>query len=195
MSVVGSGISRRRLLAFGAGGAALLACGGGLSWLSLGYRVADGDVPVATTVKELAIVRAIVEALLPEDGDLPSGLALGVHQRIDEELWAMPPHLREDLKSALQLLEHLPPVFGFPGRLTRLSPADRERAFVAFLRAGPTPIVQAATALKQMCHLFYFARDEAWAGIGYDGPWIATPKPPPSALRYAEALAAARGAR
>lgn len=190
-----SGVSRRRLFAFGLGGTALLACGGGLSWLTVGYRIGDDDVPIAMSVKEMAIVRAIVDALLPADGDLPSGLQLGVHQRIDEELWSMPAHLRDDLKSAIQLLEHLPPAFGFAGRLTRLSPEQREAALLAFLRAKPTPVVQAATALKQMCQLFYFARDEAWPGIGYDGPWVKTPRPPPSSVRYAELVAAARGGR
>lgn len=185
--------TRRRMLTFGVGGAALLACGGGLSWLTLGYRLAPGDAAIGLSVKELAIVRAIVEALLPADGDLPSGITLGVHQRIDEEVWSAPDAVRADLSAAIQLLEVLPPVFGHAGRLTRLRPEQRAAALAAMMTQGPTPVVQAATALKQMCHLFAYVHEATWPAIGYDGPWVAVARPPPSSVRYAELLAA-RGA-
>jgi hypothetical protein len=182
------------MLALGGGGAALLGCGGALSWLTVGYALPPGDAPIGLSVKELAIVRAIVEAVLPEDGDLPSGLSLGVHQRIDEEVWSAPDDVRADLSAAIQLLEVLPPLYGFPGRLSRLRPDQRVAYLEALLRAGPTPIVQAVTALKQMCHLFAYVHDRTWAAIGYDGPWVSIPRPPPSSVRYAELLTAARRA-
>ena len=185
-------LTRRRLLAFGLGGTAALACGGALSWFTLGYAVGPGDAPIGLSRKELAIVRAIVEALLPADGDLPDGLSLGVHQRIDEEVWSAGDVLRGDLKSAIVALEHLPPLFGWPHRLTRLAPADRLAFLERALRASPTPVVQAATALKQMCALFYWGRPETWGAIGYDGPWVPQ-RLPPSSVRYAELLQSARG--
>jgi hypothetical protein len=184
-------VTRRRLLTFGLGGAVLLACGGGLGWVTAGYRVDPGDVPIGLSIKELAVVRAIVEALLPADGDLPGGLALGVHQRIDEEVWAAPDPVRSDLKSAIVLIEHLPPLLGFPGRFSRLAPDEREACLRAMLLAGPTPVVQAAVALKQMCSLFYYSRAETWGALGYDGPWVPE-KPPESAVRYRERVQAAR---
>jgi hypothetical protein len=189
---VSAALSRRRLLAFGAGGAALLGCGGALSWLTVGYSLPPGDVAVGLSVKELAIVRAIVEALLPEDGDLPSGLSLGVHQRVDEEVWSAPDDVRSDLRAAIQLLEVLPPLYGFPGRLTRLRPDQRLACLQALRTAGWTPIVQAVTALQQMCHLFAYVQPGSWPAIGYDGPWVGVERPPPSSVRYAEVLAAAR---
>ncbi len=190
---VGTGvISRRRVLAFGVGGAALLLCGGGLSWLRLGYSLPVGDVAIALSVKQLAVVRAVVEALLPATQDLPSGVELGVHQRIDEELWAAPDEVRADLALALELIEHLPPVHGFSGRLTRLSVAQREAFLLGCLRSELTPVVQAVVALKQMSHLFYYCEDHTWSAIGYDGPWVQQPRPPASAVRYAELLASRR---
>ena len=178
----------RRVALFGIGGAVLLTCGGGLARLSSGYTLAPGDRAIGLDEKELAIVRAIVETLCPADGDLPSGIALGVHQRIDEEVWASAPAMAADLRSAITWIEHLPLVRGFGGRFTRLSPADREACFRALLLAGPGPIVQAAAGLKQLCFLFYYARPETWPAIGYEGPRVATPKPPESSLRYAELL-------
>lgn len=178
----------RRVALFGIGGAVLLTCGGGLARISTGYTLAPGDAAIGLTVKELAIVRAIVETLCPADGDLPSGIEIGVHQRIDEEVWASSKAMAADLRSAISWMEHLPLVHGWGGRFTHLSPADREACFRDLLLAGPGPIVQAATGLKQLCLLFYYARPETWPAIGYDGPWVATPKPPASSLRYAELL-------
>jgi hypothetical protein len=184
----------RRAALIGLGGAAVLGCGGALSWLTLGYHLAPGDVPIGLDAKHLAIVRAIVETLAPADGDLPSGVSLGVHQRIDEELWSVPDEVREDLRAAIALIEHLPPLFGSWGRFTRLPRAEREAYYERLLQAGPRPVVQAAVALKQMCTFFYYNCPETWAAIGYDGPWVQTAKPPASSERYAELLAAARGA-
>jgi hypothetical protein len=187
--------TRRRLLAFGVAGTAALTCGGGLGWLTLGYDLDAGDVPIALSTKELAVVRAIVDALLPADGDLPSGLSLGVHQRIDEEVWAADDALRADLAASLHLLEHGPVLLGFPGRLTGLSAEQRLDVLERALRSGPTPVVQAVLGLKQMCHLFYFTHPATWDAIGYDGPWISPAKPPPSAVAYQRLLAAAREVR
>lgn len=183
---------RRRTVLFGLGGAALLAAGGAALTLTSGYRLGPDDVPVACTVKELVIVRAIVEAVLPADGDLPGGLDLGVAQRIDEELWSMPPTLRDDLRSALAVLEYWPLLKGWGGRLTRLEPAARAEILAAAMASGPRPVAQAASALKQMCHLFYYASEGPWAAIGYDGPWVKTPSPPPSSVAYRALLDAAR---
>lgn len=184
-------LSRRRLLASGLGGAVLV-CGGGLSWLTLGYRLPEGEVAIGLSVKELCVVRALVEAMLPAESDLPSGLELGVHVRIDEEVWAGPDAVRADLSAALQLLEHLPPLFGHPGRLTSLSPARRLAFLEQALRHGPQPVVQAVVALKQMVHLFFYVHPRTWAAIGYDGPWVPEARPPASSRAYAELLAARR---
>lgn len=181
----------RRVALFGLGGAALLTCGGGLSWVSLGYGLPQGARPIGLTLKQLCIVVAIVEALLPADGDLPSGTSLGVHQRIDEEVWSASAGLADDLRSAIGIIEHLPPLYGFYGRFTRLSVEDRLACFDMLLRAGPTPIVQSAVALKQLCSFFYWSHETTWQAISYDGPWVKRAVPPASSLRYAELLAQA----
>lgn len=184
-------IGRRRLLAFGLTGTALLAVGGGLSWLTLGYRLAPGDAAIALSVKELAVVRAIVATLLP-GGEAPDGLALGVHQRIDEEVWSAPDGVRADLKAALHLLEHLPPMLGFAGRFSSLDAASREACFARWLTHEQTVIVQAAVGLKQMAMLFAYTRDPTWEAIGYDGPLVQHVRPSPTSLAYAELLASRR---
>ncbi len=186
-------VNRRRFLALGVAGTALLGLGGTLSWLKLGYGLAPGDIAIGLSTKKLAIVRALVEVIAPAADGFPGGLALGVHQRVDEEIWATTPDDASDLRSAIQLLEHLPPFFGFAGRFSSLSAEKRTRCFEAYLRGGPTVVVQAAIGLKQMIHLFTYGSEPTWVSISYEGPWIRTPKPPASALHYADLLAKARG--
>jgi gluconate 2-dehydrogenase subunit 3-like protein len=185
-------LTRRRVLSFGLGGAVLLACGGALGSLSTGYALAPGDAAIGLTVQQLAIVRALVEALFPADGDLPAGLDLGLHQRIDREVWASSDVLRSDLRSAVSLLEYAPLLYGFGHRFTRLDPPAREAAVRALLDRGPKPVVQAVVALKQLCSLLYYAHPSTWPAVGYDGPWVPE-KPPESTLRYEQLLEAARG--
>lgn len=183
--------TRRRFLAAGLGGAALLGVGGALRWVSSGYALPAGDVCLALSTKEMVIVRSLVEALFP-GGDMPSGLELDVHQRVDEEVWAQPDDVRSDLKAAVQLLEHAPPLFGTFGRLSSLGVQERLSVYLAMLQRGPDVVVQAALALKQLTSMHYFSHPKVWPHLGYDGPWVREAKPPASHLRYRELLERAR---
>lgn len=184
--------TRRRWLQAGAASAALLTAGGALRWVSGGYALPGGEVAIALTAKEMVVVRAVVEALLPGGDGLPSGLELGVHQRVDEEVWAQAEPVRQDLKAALMLLEHGPPLLGRFGRLSSLPVPDRVVVLERMLLSDVGVAVQAAAALKQLCHLHYFAHPSVWPHLGYDGPWMLVEKPPPSRLRYEELLARRR---
>ncbi|MFL5345709.1 MAG: hypothetical protein ACJ8AT_13015 [Hyalangium sp.] len=97
-------MTRRRLLATGLGGGVLLLVGSGLRWFASGYQLLPGEAALGLSVKELCVVRSLVEEMFfPASGALPSGMALGVHQRVDEEVWSQPQAMREDLQSAIQL--------------------------------------------------------------------------------------------
>ncbi|MCK6548243.1 gluconate 2-dehydrogenase subunit 3 family protein [Myxococcota bacterium] len=185
-------VSRRRLLQLGLGGSAVLAAGGGLRWFALGYSLAPGERAVSLGTKELAIARALVETLCPADGDLPSGVSLGVHLRFDEEAWASSASFRDDLVAALGVLEHCPPLFGRWARFTGLDLRAREEVFRRMLSSERDVLAKVAFALKQMVHAFYWAREETWPASGYDGTWIVDAKPPASAVRYRELVARGR---
>lgn len=179
---------RRRLLKVGLGGTLLLAGGGLLGWrvFEAGYGrfIASGEVPIALSVKEFAVVKALVRALLPADDGFPSGESLGVPQRIDEEVWAAAPALRRDLKAGVQLLEHATALHGFSSRFTRL-PETSQRAYVEKLLAGSNnTLCLIALALKEMAHLFYYGHEAVWKHIGYDGPLLKTAVPPDSTVAY-----------
>ena len=124
---------------------------------------------------------------------MPSGLELGLHQQIDEQVWAADPHVAGDLRAALELLEHVPLLFGHFGRLTSLDREARRDVIESMLSSQRDLFVQVGFGLKQMVQMLYYANDAVWPHIGYDGPWQPTPVPPESSLRYAALLRQARG--
>jgi len=190
-------MGRRAVLRLSLAGATLLAAGGGLAaWLSAGYAslLEPGDVPVALSIKEFAVVRALVDALFPEEECFPSGLSLGVAQRVDEELWAASDFTRDALKDGIQLMEHLPPLYGKAHRFTALDREARAEVFDAMLRSRSSTVRQIAVALKQMTHLFYYGHERVWPNIHYDGPFIEQEKPPASSIVYAGIVRERRGA-
>ncbi|HEY1098418.1 MAG TPA: hypothetical protein VGF99_05805 [Myxococcota bacterium] len=178
--------TRRRLLAFGVGGTALLVGGGALSFFALGYD--DRQRRAALSKKEAVVVRAIVEALYPAAGVFPAGVDVGVVERIDEELFAQPAHVCSDLKAGIQLLEHAPPLLGRMARLSSLAVDERAAMFELLLQRGPQVVVQAAAALKQLSSLAYYGDQRVWGALGYDGPWQQTPLPPSSHQRWLAAV-------
>ncbi len=191
--------SRRRFLRLGLGGGLLLAAGGGLlGWrfMSRGYDrlLAPSDVPIALSIKEFAIVKALVAALLPAEDGFPAGESLGVAQRVDEEVFAASPEVGSELKAGLQLFEHATLVNGFGARFTAL-PAAAQRAYLLKLLSGSNnTLCVIALALKEMVHLFYYAHPEVWMRIGYDGPLVERAVPPESAIVYGALLRKKGGA-
>ncbi len=178
--------TRRRLLAFGVGGTALLAGGGLLSWLDMGY--VDTTSRAALSVKEAVVVKSIIEALFPANGLFPAGVDLDVLDRIDEEIFSQPPHVASDLKAAIQLIEHAPLLLGHFHRFSALPVDRRAVVFTQLLQRGPQVVVQSAAALKQLSSLSYFGNERVWGAIGYDGPWQKMPVPPASRARWAQAV-------
>lgn len=183
-------LPRRRFLKLGIFSGALFATGGiGLAWFRAGYHLEPGERPVVLTTKEFVIVRAIVRALFPADGDLPSGESLRLPQRVDEEFWAADPAVARDLCWGLQLLEHAPRLYGMRGRLSTMSPHDA-RVYLELVLLGPRePLRQVVIALRQLVTLFYYANAETWKAIGYDGPFISQAVPPETHKKYLEVIA------
>lgn len=189
-----SGPSRRQLIQVGIGGAVALALGGGLlRWVGSGYALRPGEVALGLSVKQLCVARALVEALAPGGDGFPSGLELGIQQRVDEQVWAADDGTAADLRAALELIEHVPPLLGHFGRFSSLELRARQQVFEQLLRSRRDLFVQVAVAFKQLVQLCYYTDARVWPHIGYDGPWVKEAKPPASALAYARLLAEKAG--
>jgi hypothetical protein len=187
-------LKRRGFLRLGAGGAALVVAGGAFRWFASGYasQLGPGETPIALTVKELAIVKAAVRALLPAEDGFPSGESLRIHLRVDEEVWSTSVGTRTDLKNGLQLLEHATIAYGYRGRFTALSEANRLAYLDRLMSGGNDSLRQIAVGLKEVIHIYYYAQPPIWRVIGYPGPLVTQAVPPESHLAYVE-LRKARG--
>ena len=180
---------RRRFLKLGLlGTAAVFVSGGALRWFALGYRqqLSGDDEAIGLSVKELAVARALVEALLPAEDGFPSGISLRVHQRIDEEVWSADEALGRDIRDGLQLIEHATLAYGFSARFTSLGVDARRAYFEKLLTSKNETLRFLAVGLRQMVHLFYYGHPDAWSAISYPGPLVKDPSPPESSRWYAE---------
>ena len=181
---------RRTWLKLGLLGSGLLALGGGVAaWFSRGYEafLSSDDRPIALSTKEYAVVVQLVAALLPESEGFPSGVALRVPQRVDEELWAASEKQRTQIRQGLELLGHLPLAKGRSARFTRLPVGEREAFFEELLASDVDALRQLSLALRQLLHLAYYGNERTWRAMRYEGPLGLAEKPPVSHVHY-EAL-------
>lgn len=181
--------SRRQFLALGALSSLALGLGGAaLRWFRSGYALSAGEVALGLEAKGLCVARAVVDTLAPGDAELPGGVELGVHQRIDEQLFALDEATRRELAGALEVIEHVPPLLGYPGRFTRLPRDARADVMRKLLASRRDLFVQVAAAYKQLVQILYYSDARVYSKIGYDGPWVKEEKPPESAILYARLL-------
>lgn len=176
-----SALTRRGFLLRSAGlGAALalggLAAGSGCS----GYEeLLAGETPRVLEPREYAVLRAVAARMVPGGPGHPGAEALGVAARVDRELDFHGPVLRADVRDALRLVEWWPLPTRF-ARFTRL-PAPLQDAELAALAGSSLAFRRSAfNGLKFLIMFFHYTQDAAWAGTGYDGPWV--PRRPPAAL-------------
>jgi hypothetical protein len=176
-----SGVTRRGFLLRSAGlGAALslggLLAGGGCS----GYdELLAGETPRSLEPREYAVLRAVAARMVPGGPSHPGADALGVAARVDRELTFHGPLLCADVRDALRLVEWWPLPTRF-ARFTRL-PAPLQDAELGALATSSLAFRRSAfNGLKVLIMFFHYTQDAAWAGTGYDGPWV--PRRPPAAL-------------
>ena len=138
------------------------------------------------------MLRAIVEVMVPGGQGLPSGIDVGVPQKIDEQIWAAEPQTQSDFTAALQVGEFSPPLYGHVSRFTTLSVADRSDVLKGLTDSSVDVLVAVVNGLRTLVFTVYYAQEPTWDAIEYDGPWVTEAKPPASEIRYAEILKARR---
>ncbi|HUF11694.1 MAG TPA: hypothetical protein VMN78_01175 [Longimicrobiales bacterium] len=163
------GIDRRGFLRSTAGGGVAI----GLAALLPGCgREASAGAAAAgelrsLTGKEFEVARAAAEALLVGVPIDPSAIAT----RLDYELWAVGGAIEEDVRTVLQLLEHLTPLGGRLRRFTELNPTER-LAYLETWRNSRFNLRRASfNAIKSFVYFFAYADPAMWAATGFPGTW------------------------
>jgi len=171
-------------------GAATLALAGG-SWLTMRgssqhyRRLLGGASPVVLSAKELAVLMALADRLLPEEPGWLTAREARVAERIDRELSFHTRKFQADVQAALLLVEHGGLAHGRLTRFTRLTGAEQDQALQR-MATGADLERQAVSGLKVMASFFYYCDERTWPKVGYQGPLVQTASPPEADSRVAE---------
>jgi hypothetical protein len=179
------GFSRRGFLVGSTAVLGALAAGAGLvmrgdpeQYRAL-VRLDDGSVPetVVLSVKELAVLTAVVDRMLPPRPPFPTARELALARRIDKELGFHGEKLQSDMKSALFVLEHDGLVHASASRFCALSPDEQDER-LASMAQGNDIERQVVNGIRILALFFYYADERTWPHIHYAGPLVAERKPP-----------------
>ncbi len=173
-----NGLSRRGFLGAGAVGLGVLGAVAGWTWFGANdacYRALVGDaVPNVLTIKELAILGALAEAMIAPSAGAPTAHQAETARRIDRELvFHSGSKLISDIKSSLLLLEHAPIMDMMGSRFTALSATDRAAFLEGSARSQWALRRLAYAGVKFLILFFYYSDDRTWRSIGYGGPAVA----------------------
>jgi hypothetical protein len=172
-------MNRRGFLKLSGVAALVLAGGSVLAMRRAGARyramLPPGAAPSVLTEKELAVLCAVCDRLLP--GGSPTAREARVAERIDRELAFHGPRLQSDVKLAILLVEH--------GGWTRLSPTrftardpDAQDAWLEHMQNSDGLMAQAFAGLREIAMFFYYCDERAWPRIHYEGPLVSMPSKP-----------------
>lgn len=166
-------LSRRTVLRYGLGGAALLAVGG----VGLGLRpgvLREPKAPLrALDAVAFSVLAAVAERVAPGGQGFPAASALGVPEKVDALLASSDPGLAAEVSQALKLLENALTGLLLEGRtrpFTACSAAEQDAVLESWRTSGLLVRRQVYKALRGLCASAYYASPETYAAVGYPGP-------------------------
>jgi len=168
-------ISRRTVLKFGLGGAAVLAVSAATPLPALamtGLEPEDVSPLQVLSERELVILEAIAETIAPGGDGFPTASQLGVARQVDTLLVQLPPGDAEDLRAAIRLFDSPAALLLLgtrPRSFTRMSPEARV-AVLERWRTGAAVKRKVYKAVQALCASAYWSNPRVYEGVGYPGP-------------------------
>jgi hypothetical protein len=158
----------------------VLACGrsAGCSGRKEEPNLPGGAQPRVLEAGDYLTLLAVAERFVPGSAAHPGAAQLGVAARVDRELSFHSDRLRRDVRDALRLISVWPLPLRF-ARFADLPGAAQDAELAAHATSRLAFRRTAFQGLKLLVMFFHYTQDEAWAGTGYDGPWV--PRVPPAA--------------
>lgn len=167
------GLTRRQLLKYGAGGAALLALGGiGLSLQRTITRTPRAEL-AALSEREFSILAAVADRIAPGGDGFPSAWDAHVPEKLDALFATMHPGAVDELKQALALLENAAAGLLLDGRTSTFtgSSGDEQDDILQAWRTSNLQVRRTAfKALNGLIGATYWSSSDVFAAIGYPGP-------------------------
>ncbi|MCU0668707.1 MAG: gluconate 2-dehydrogenase subunit 3 family protein [Myxococcota bacterium] len=125
-------------------------------------------------VAEWSLLDTIADTFVPRGGAFALGARdLDLATRIDAYLANERPEIVRGVRGALLLVEWASPLAS--GRLGRFSALDVDAriACIDALRTSRSATLREVFAgLKTLCLFLFYAADESWTALGYDGPLV-----------------------
>ncbi|MFV0301173.1 MAG: hypothetical protein ACK5IP_09900 [Paracoccus sp. (in: a-proteobacteria)] len=172
---------RRSFLKLGAIGTAALIGGG---WVAA--RLTDGSA--APVLADAANLTPAVQQMLWRSFDatlhgiIPEGREQELLTRslavLDQGMSGMAPHMRKELTSVLSLLAFAPARLALTGRWSGWQDASRDEVaqYLTGLRDSDTALRRLVfVTLHDLATSSFYALEESWPLVGYDGPWFTGP--------------------
>jgi hypothetical protein len=130
---------------------------------------------------EASVLAAAAMALIPDSPGKhsrpgPSGREIA--QNVDRFLVGMPTSMLREIHAMFGLIEHATLLNGSVRRFTRLDPTA-QRDFLLRLHDMGGKFGQAFKGVRDLCLLGWYQDKRTWKAIGYDGPLVRRPAPPP----------------
>ncbi|MCA9494684.1 MAG: hypothetical protein KC621_32370 [Myxococcales bacterium] len=158
-----NGPSRRWFL-----GGGLLLVGGTLVAHAVGHRPMEERASAFLGSAGRTTLEAVLEALLP-DGAPVSEVADGIEGFLAQG----DPIQGGQLGLALTVLEHTGGASPWSiSRFSRRSVDERRRILEAWRSSSLGTRRQIADAMRRVALFSWYTREQTWAAIGYDGPWV-----------------------
>jgi hypothetical protein len=166
-------MKRRTLLTMGGVAGLFAVTGIGLSLQSTKPYPHDDNNRLTFSARELAILAAVTETILPQNNDFPSGLTLKVAEGVDSLLSKAHPSVIAEIKQLLMLLEN-----AAINALTQFHPIPfsqmlLEERTAIFDGWASSPLAlqrKGFKALNGLCQSAYYAQSGVHSLVGYDGP-------------------------
>lgn len=166
-------MKRRTLLTLGGITGLCAVSGIGLSLQSPKPYPHDEDSRLTFSARELSILAAVAETIVPPNKDFPSGLTLKVAEGVDALLSKAHPDAVAEIKQLLMLLENaaLNGLTHFhPIPFSQMLLEERTQILDGWASSPLALQRKGFKALNGLCQSAYYAQSDVHQFVGYDGP-------------------------
>ena len=146
---------------------------GALALVALGAWAVVWATDEAPAARDAALLRAVLDALVPRGGPFPLGAAdTDLDAALARYLARLHPLGPAGLRLLLRAIEYGAVVFERTRPFSRLDPAARERALAAWDTSRLGPRRQLLASLKLLALMHFYERPEVWPALGYDDGYL-----------------------
>jgi len=146
---------------------------GALALVALGAWAVVWATDEAPAARDAALLRAVLDALVPRGGPFPLGAAdTDLDAALARYFARLHPLGPAGLRLLLRAIEYGAVVFERTGPFSRLDPAARERALAAWETSRLGPRRQLLASLKLLALMHFYERPEVWPAVGYDDAYL-----------------------